>query len=151
MKSLRWITFLTLILMIAGTCALPISSTAVPAHSPTPELMKVGKSKQFGTDLRVKFLGVKKDRRCPIDQECKSPGDAEILLKIKIGSQRAKIYSLHSYYNKDGIRIPINKSDTTKRKRYYVIKMATLTPQPIKGKVTPVADYQLDLDVSIRK
>ncbi len=151
MKTLRWIRFLTLVTMIAGTFILPVSTAAVPGHTPKRQLMKVGTTKQFGLDMNITFQGVIADRRCPVDHECANPGDAKIQLAIKVGSQPFKSYSLHTDKNGTTIKIPVDDSKPTKRKKYYIITIASLSPQPYKGKITPSANYRLDLDVEIKR
>ncbi len=111
--------------------------------------LAVGKTVRFDKSLRVTFLKVSKDSRCPMNARCKSAGDAEVLLEVKVGANKPEIVTLHTNDEPryavfsalpDGM-IGIPKS--------YTVRLWKLTPQPMIGRKTRQHDYRLTLGFSI--
>jgi hypothetical protein len=111
--------------------------------------LAVGETVRFDKTLRVTFLKVSKDSRCPINARCITAGDAEVLLEVKVGANQPEIVTLHTHDDPryavfsalpDGM-IGIPKS--------YTVRLRKLTPQPIAGKKTRQRDYRLTLGFSI--
>ncbi|MEO5917826.1 MAG: hypothetical protein ABIS50_26575 [Luteolibacter sp.] len=106
----------------------------------------------YDSQLKVTFISVIDDSRCPINAKtkCTSPGDAEVVLRIKVGTKKAKTYYLHTKTFPKQLEIPADptKTGTTGIPKSYVIDIATLNPQPYAGKTTKQSDYQLRLHLA---
>lgn len=112
--------------------------------------LQVGKTVGFDrSGIQVTFLKVTKDSRCPMNARCITAGDAEVLLKVKVGSKKPEMVTLHTNDDPryavfsalpDGM-IGIPKS--------YTVSLKQLTPQPIAGRKTRQRDYRLTLAFSI--
>ena len=111
--------------------------------------LAVGETVRFDKALRVTFLKVTKDNRCPMNARCITAGDAEVLLEVKLGANKPETVTLHTNDEPryavfsalpDGM-IGIPKS--------YTVRLRKLTPQPIAGKKTRQRDYRLTLGFSI--
>ncbi len=147
MKRREWMRILTLALLGAGTR--PAVAGTI-REVPERELLGVGDTRQYGSGFKVTFAGVSKDVRCPADDECENPGDAIILLRVKVGKNRAKTHRLHTNRKRRKLVIPVKLPGQGKR-RYYALSIASLSPLPFEGKTTPAKDYRLDLKISIAR
>jgi hypothetical protein len=147
MNRRNWIKLATLTVLaaISGFSTL----AAAPEASPVQRLIRVGETRKYDLGMKVKFLRVTKDKRCPLDDECKNPGDATVVLRIKVGKNRGKIYQLHTNRRRQKLWILLDPKDR-KRKRYYRISINSLSPLPFPGKVTPPENFRLDLDVALK-
>lgn len=123
--------------------AQPIIAKNVPLH--------VGESMRYDKGLKITFLSVSKDSRCPMGAFCIVPGDAEVVLRIKVGDQPAKNYRLHTDDQPRHLVIPANDFPTgmVGIPKSYVIKIDGLTPRPRIGKKTLQSDYELSLGISV--
>jgi hypothetical protein len=141
--------------MAAALGALPLMSltaTAAPESMPAEGTRKlaVGQTVRFDKGgIRVKFIKVSKDSRCPMNARCITAGDAEVILEVKVGSKKPELVTLHTHDEPryavfsalpDGM-IGIPKS--------YTVSLQELTPQPIAGRKTRQRDYRLTLGFSI--
>lgn len=146
MKRREWMKMLSLSLVGAGISRGEASSNQ---EIPERELLSVGDSRRYDSGLKVTFLRVSRDNRCPADEECEKPGNATIILRIKAGKKRAKNYKLQTRKKPKKLVIPV-KITSQGKKKSFVLKIASLSPLPIEGKTTPAEDYQLDLKVSLK-
>ena len=141
--------------MAAALGALPLMSlTAAAAPESMPgdgtRTLAVGQTVRFDKGgIRVKFIKVAKDSRCPMNARCITAGDAEVILEVKVGSKKPELVTLHTHDEPryavfsaipDGM-IGIPKS--------YTVSLQELTPQPIAGRKTRQRDYRLTLGFSI--
>jgi hypothetical protein len=114
--------------------------------------LSVGQTLRYDEGLKVTFLAVLKDSRCPINARCVSAGNAKVLLRVKAGNQKPKIVTLNTA-GKQGthIVIPANKFKDGEMgiPKSYGISVGTLTPQPEIGKKTRQSDYRLKLAISV--
>lgn len=146
---LRTLAFITL---TAGTCL--SGTTATPAaagHAATSTApLHNGETLRYDDRLKITFLGVANDSRCPIGVFCISPGDAEIILRIKEGTLPAKNYRLHTNNNPRHLIIPANDPlpSSVSVQKHYEIKIESLTPFRTIGvkKIRP-CDYQVSLRI----
>jgi hypothetical protein len=128
---------------------------AADANRQTPirtlENLKVGETLNYDGNLRISFLSVIKDKRCPLKIKCSDPGDAEVVLRIKVGGKKAAEYRLHTQNKPKKLVIPSNvaKTGMTGIPKSYVIDIGTLNPLPYTGKVTPQSSYLLGLHVAV--
>ncbi len=83
-----------------------------------------------GTDLEVRFEGVRNDSRCPPDAKCISAGDATVALRLTGGGQDATTYELHT---------PRGRKDAEHGS--YVVSLVGLGPPPASDRENPAEDY----------
>jgi hypothetical protein len=79
--------------MVRLTAMLALLLLFLPACGPPPEpitaafgeevSLRVGQVVTFDDELRVKFLGIESDTRCPPDVECTEEGSASISLEVE--------------------------------------------------------------------
>lgn len=140
----------SLVLTALGTSLISSNSeAATAADEKKNKRLRVGETLHYDKDLTIKFLGVKKDGRCPINATCISAGDAEVLLRVKVSGSKARTISLHT--NEQPLRhifsvqypegmVGIPKS--------YSVSIASLNPLPYAGKKTPQSAYRLKLAIA---
>ncbi len=151
MNRRKWIQFAVLSAIGAVTC-FSKTTAAVPDSSPEQRLIKVGETRKYDNGVKVKFLRVIRDKRCPLEDECEKPGDAVIALRIKVGNYKARVYQLHTNRGRRTIWIPLDAPKLQNSKRKYAIRILTLSPLPLApGKTTPAEEFRLNLDVALRR
>jgi hypothetical protein len=94
-----------------------------------------------GGALRVRFVRVPSDSRCPVDVECVWAGNAEVLLEA--GGSRGR--------GQKSLRLNTNASpERPGEGRYgrYTLKLAGLTPQPRSNRKIGPVEYTATLLVS---
>ncbi len=129
---------------LALCAAAPVAVAIEPAKD--GNLLSVGETKRFAEDLKITFLALKKDTRCPINAKCLSAGDAVAVLRIKAGDKPAKNYNLHLNGKKSHIQVdPTSPGDPFK---FYSISIARLTPDRIAGEKIQQSDYRLKLSLA---
>ena len=135
-----------------GSCAFLFS--AIPASAVERRHgkgLRVGETLRYDGGLKITFLAVRNDSRCPINARCIWAGDAEVVLRVKAGNQAARKVTLHTHLKPQTVVIParIFPPGTAGIPKSYVISIAGLTPQPEAGKKTLQSDYRLQLDISV--
>jgi hypothetical protein len=104
--------------------------------------IKVGRRVTFERDsLRIKFVAVLNDSRCPKDVTCVWAGNAEVLLEVSTGVGRGK-RSLKLNTNGNG-----QNSQEGKYQRFRV-KLLELSPYPQSGRKIEAGEYTATLSVS---
>jgi hypothetical protein len=90
-------------------------------------------------NLELKFLGVKKDSRCPTETQCIWTGLVEIIIKVKKNDQ-----------NIDLILIDRGDNNNSKTKVFdnYFVKLIEVIPYPPKNQTINTEDYSARLVVS---
>lgn len=126
-----------------------LSATAAPDASPTQREIRVGETRKYDNGMSVKFLRVKRDNRCPLGDVCKKPGDATVMLRVRVAKKTAKIYELHTNRGNKDLWILLDAKDK-KGRRYYRISINSLSPLPFEGKITPPENFRLDLKVDLK-
>jgi hypothetical protein len=115
-------------------------SNAEVAHFGQEFKLRVGEQVGFDGDiLKVKFLSVGGDSRCPKDVTCIWVGNAEVLLEMS-ENEDITIIKLNTYR---GFQSP-------KEGKYlgYKVELIDLSPYPSKGKRIGSTDYVVTLVVS---
>ena len=148
MNRRKWIQ-LAAISVLASVTGFSSLATAGPTATPAQRLIRVGETRKYDNGMKVKFLRVIKDKRCPLDDECKNPGDATVVLRIKVGKKPSKIHKLHTNKGRKQLWILIDPKKTPKS-RYYRIRVKSLSPLPFEGKITPPENFRLDLDIALK-
>jgi hypothetical protein len=141
---------LTLSALGTGSC---LSSSSQPASATVAirvsRPISVGETFQYDNDLKIIFGSMIDDSRCPVNAKCVSEGDAEVLLRIKVGKEKYKNYWLHTQTRPKKLEVvfvnPTNGSVKT-----YIIDIATLDPRPYVGKKFRQSDYRLALHITER-
>lgn len=128
----------------------PVFPTSVASAAPEKSgSISVGETYRY-EDLRITFLEVTNDSRCPINAKCISEGDAEILLRVKAGAGPAKNHRLHTHRKPRRQIIPINYPDgMVGIPKSYQLSIAELSPLPTAGKKTKPSDYRLTLAIQV--
>lgn len=80
-----------------------------------------------GTGIRIKFLNVAEDSRCPTGVNCIWAGVARIKIRLRKNGKAAKDFELNT-----------NQTDKTAIFEGHELKLAALTPHPRSGG-TPIA------------
>jgi hypothetical protein len=124
----------TALVAVASLALLP---WACAAESPTsPRLdrafdIRVGESKPVeGTDVEVRFEGVRNDSRCPPDVQCISAGDATVAVRLSGGGKDAATYELHT---------PRGQKEAEHGS--YVLSLVALGPPTSASRPTPAEEY----------
>ena len=135
-----------------GSCAFLLGAVRASAGEPgNDKTLHVGETLRYDRGLKITFLAVRNDSRCPINAKCIWAGDAAVVLRVKAGNQAARKVTLHTNLKPQTVVIPaqIFPPDTAGIPKSYVISIAALTPQPEAGKKTLQSDYRLKLDIAV--
>jgi len=89
-----------------------------------------------GTSLRVQFLRVSGDSRCPVDAICIQGGDA--IVHVRATESTAADYELHTGGPPHAVVTPSG----------FRIELAELQPYPFSSRTIPPADYRATLVVT---
>ena len=139
-----------------GTCALifSVSGTSAQEAALSPRNkppLKVGETLRYDSGLKITFLAVKNDSRCPINAQCISAGDAEVVLRVKAGNQAARKVVIHTNLEPSTIVIPAEElpAGMFGIPKSYVISIGRLNPLPNTEKKLLQSDYRLKLQISV--
>ena len=135
-----------------GSCAILFSTAAASAvERGNDKALHAGETLRYDRGLKITFLAVRNDSRCPINAKCIWAGDAEVVLRVKAGSQAARRVTLHTNLKPQTVVIPaqVFPPGTAGIPKSYLISIASLTPQPEAGRKTLQSDYRLKLDISV--
>src|SRR2546422_6438756 len=89
-----------------------------------------------GTSMRVQFLRVTGDSRCPADAVCIQGGDAVVRIRAESDGRDAE-YELHTG---DSSRAAVSHAG-------FRIRLVNLQPYPFSSRTTPPDDYRATLRV----
>lgn len=89
-----------------------------------------------GTDLRIRFDGVRQDSRCPTGVQCVWSGDAEAALRITTPAGPTNLV-LHT-----------NVDPRIANASGHLIRLEALRPHPAEGANIPAGDYVVTLVVT---
>ena len=104
--------------------------------------LRPGETANVGsTPLRVTFLAVTNESRCPSGVQCVWEGDATIALKVSSGASDVTV-ALHTNPHAPGVTDVVVEG--------YAITLQELTPYPVEGRQTNAADYRAKLLVARR-
>ena len=132
------------LLISAALCLL--FATACSGNSPTDPSVPL--DRQFtlapgqtvsvdGTSLRVRFLRVSGDSRCPADALCVQGGDALVHVRVEDG-QAAAEYELHTG----------DSSRSVVRHAGYRLALENLQPYPFSSRTIRPEEYRATITVS---
>lgn len=132
----RVATAAALVWMVAA-CGLSTGPGTPGDDDPTTVELGVGEAVTIpGTVLRVEFLGVEEDSRCPVDVTCVWEGNAAVELGLNAGSGPTHLHVLNTALEPRavdfaGVRVTV----------------VGLTPQPHEGEPIPPDHYVVTLRV----
>ena len=140
-----------LLIRTLAMTALGTSAAFAAPEARRPNLLRVGESLQYDEGLKITFLAVSKDQRCPINAQCVTQGDAAVVLRVKAGNQAARNVRIHTNDKPRQVVIPANEfpPDMAGIPKSYVISIAKLNPLPTAGIVTPQSKYLLALRILV--
>jgi hypothetical protein len=130
-------------LMLAALCLLPATACQDSPSGPTvpldqPFTLAPGQAASVaGASLRVLFVGVSGDSRCPADAICIQGGDA--IVHISVGNGGAAVdYDLHTG---DSARSAVSHAG-------FRVVLVNLQPYPFSGRTISPDEYRATLNVS---
>jgi hypothetical protein len=142
--SWGFIFFITIALLLGYSSSVAVNSygesNAEVVHFGQEFKLRVGKQVGFdGSSLKIRFLSVASDSRCPKDVTCVWEGNAEVLLEMTENGD-VTIVKLNTHR---GFQSP-------KEEKYlgYRVELIDLTPYHYKGKRIGPTDYVVTLVVS---
>jgi hypothetical protein len=111
--------------------------------------LRVGQSWRYDDGLKITFLAVRDDNRCPIEARCLCEGDAKVVLLVKTVNQAPKKVVLHTSRKPRLVFIPAFPPGTIGIPKTYGISVGSLTPDPHIGKKIHQSDYRLNLSIAV--
>jgi hypothetical protein len=145
----------TMAMTVLGGTVLLGSGTAASAKESMPSLdgmlkhLRVGQTVEFDRDLRVTFIKVVKDSRCPVGVQCVWEGDAEVLLQVQVGMMEPELVRLHTTLEPRFVSVNALPGGIVGIPKTYGIVLRRLTPRPVVGRVTRQHDFVLTLKFSV--
>ena len=141
------------------TLAMSVLGSGMFLHAATPadagnisaesaDGLAVGQSFRFDPGLKLTFVKVRKDNRCPMGALCITEGDAVVVLRAHLPHQKPRTYILHTRESGQHVSIPAFPPGTLGFK-VYSVSLVSLTPRPRIGKKTKPSDYRLSLSVDV--
>lgn len=123
-----------LLLAAAAACAPPTAPATIRAEPGAVFTLAVGQEAAVGDSLRIRFVGVAADSRCPIDVQCVWAGDAQLRLLIRQRSGAERQVELHT---------ALDPRATSAGG--YTLSVQGLLPEPRANRPTDPAQYRLDV------
>ena len=115
--------------------------TPIAAQKTTSLNLGISNEKKVTNDkLKIKFVAVTEDSRCPAGVSCIWAGNAKVQIKITNRKGKSQTFELNT-----------NLAPQTVKFEGYEIKIAELTPTPQKDKPTAPKSYALNLIVTKAK
>jgi hypothetical protein len=126
---------LTVLVLASAGCRGPVEPRAVSNpplefSSPTEVVLKIGQEARVDALLRLDFLGVPEDSRCPAVVECFWAGDAAVAIAVSLGMGPSFPDTLHTTLDPKAVLFG-----------GYTITLVELTPYPQVPGPIPPADY----------
>ena len=87
-------------------------------------------------DLRVQFLEVVSDTRCPANVTCVSAGDAVVAFELRIDSASSEV-ELHV----------VDPGKRSALFQGYIVELTALAPYPIAGQTIDPDDYRATVNI----
>ncbi|MGI9106097.1 MAG: hypothetical protein ACR2G4_07610 [Pyrinomonadaceae bacterium] len=90
-----------------------------------------------GQQLKIKFVAVREDSRCPVGVNCIWAGNARIALKLTQDETKTA-------------EVELNTANESREASYanYIVKLVDLAPRPVEGKKLDAGDYVATLAVT---
>lgn len=150
MNRRNLIQSLAMTLLTGSFCLLGAghASAASPAATATRPLA-VGQSLRYDSGLKLTFVKVKNDSRCPIGVFCITAGDADVVMIAKVGNQPDKIIHLHTHNSPTTVTLSAAAPGTISTMKSYTLKIDTLTPFRRMNSTIKQSDYRVSLDIQV--
>ncbi len=137
---MKQILAIALVLAAAG-CRGPaeprvVSTLPLDVSSPAEVVLKIGQEARIDALLRVGFLGVPSDSRCPAIVDCVWTGDAVVVIAVSVGMGPTFPDTLHT--NLDPKLVAVGG---------YTITLLALTPYPQVPGPIPADQYAARLKI----
>lgn len=127
--------FLISLLFAAAACASSPSAPSVPLNAEFT--LAPGETRAIAdTPLRITFLRVSNDSRCPADAVCIQGGDA--VVQVRATTSTSAEYDLHTG----------DASRASATHGRYRITLKDVQPYPFSGRPVQPADYRVTLTVA---
>ncbi len=138
MKRILAMTMVLAAAACSNSTDIEINSDQAVVDAPVELTLRVGEEKPVaGSVIRLSFMQVVNDSRCPIDAICVWEGNAAVEVGITVGTGPTVPF-----------RINTSLDPTVARVGSVYITILELTPAPQSGVTTDPADYALKLRVS---
>ena len=122
---------------LVAACGLSTGPGAPGDDDPQEVELAYGEEIQIpGTVLRVAFLGVAEDSRCPVDVTCVWEGDAAVEIGLTAGSGPTHLHVLHTAGVLEPKAVDFNGVRVT---------LVSIEPAPREGESIPEEDYVVTL------
>jgi hypothetical protein len=127
--------------VVPGTPTTDASGSQTPGPGGGVEALgvtlKLGEEAQVaGEPVKIAFLEILEDSRCPTDVNCVWEGNAGIRLGIQVGNEPRQSVELNTATD-----------PRTAEHRGYVFIVARVEPQPVSTQPVPDADYRIRVTV----
>jgi hypothetical protein len=113
-----------------------VSTPPLEFSSPGEVVLKIGQEARVDALLRLDFLGVPADSRCPAVAECVWTGDAAVALGVSMGMGPTYPDTVHTNLDPKSVQFGP-----------YTITLIELTPYPQQPGLIPQADYAARLKI----
>lgn len=149
MNRRNLIKTLALASLSGGGCLLGISVASAETRKPRQRGLAIGQSLRYDDGLKLTFVRVRNDSRCPIGVNCISAGDAEVVLLAYVGNQPAKIIRVHTHLNPRVVILSALPPGQIGIPKTYSVRVDALNPSPKVGAEIKQSDYRVVLGVSV--
>ncbi len=130
----RWLATAALCVVAVSACDESITGPSAPLD--TTFTMAPGEQVSVaGTAVRLQFIGVEGDSRCPADAQCIQGGDAVVRIRSTRGGTR------HDYELHTGSLAPVTHDGVT-------ITLTELAPYPFSARTIAPGDYRATVRVT---
>jgi hypothetical protein len=92
-----------------------------------------------GSDVRIRFVSVAEDSRCPKGEQCITAGNARVILEVAVGNQAPFRAELNTA--RGPVEVELDG---------YRVALEGLAPEPVSGRAVRPADYLVTLSVRRR-
>lgn len=149
MKRRNLIKTLALATLSGGGCLLGTSVASAETKKPRQRGLAIGQSLRYDDGLKLIFVRVRNDSRCPAGVNCISAGDAEVVLLAYVGKQPAKIIRVHTDLNPQMVILSALPPGQIGIPKTYSVRVDALNPSPKVGANIKQSDYRVVLGVSV--
>ena len=130
-------------LSLVGIAVMMLAASCAPVYGlPGEAVLKPGESiGDANRSIKITFVEVLEDSRCPADAMCIWQGNVEVLIEISYGTE------MQQHTLTLGKLIEGNVNSITVGE--YTITLVQVDPYPLASQSTYASDYQITLDVKI--
>lgn len=149
MKRRELIKSLAMTVLGGGACLLAITQASAESPKPFEKGLAVGQSLRFDNGLKLTFVGVRNDSRCPEGALCITAGDAEVVLLAYVGRQPAKLIRIHTDLEPQVVVLSALPPGKIGIPKSYSVRVESLSPLPKIGRKLKQSDYRVVLDIDV--